>query len=186
MRRNSGILALALVVSFAVSACGGSSASDTVNNAIANASRAASAAASAASANAGETTAAGGSVDCSGITKDDAAKFLVWTQVLAQVTSPDNVAAIKAKQISDYTPEAMTALLGRLAVLKGHPAAGLADPADSLDFFAKANDLVAAMVAADAPTSAQLAEYATATGGVAGVIGKQLPVNAALGQYCKF
>jgi len=186
MRRTSGIAALSVVVTLALTACGGSSASDTLNNAISNASKAASVAASAASANAGETApAAGSSVDCSGITKDDLAKYLVYTQVLAQVRTADTVAALKAKQFSDYTPEAMSAILAKLAVLAGHPATGFGDPAESLAYFTKANSLVAAMIAADAPTQAQLDEYKTALGGTAAAIGKQLPVNASIAQYCK-
>jgi hypothetical protein len=186
MRRTSGIAALSAVVALALTACGGSSASDTLNNAISNASKAASVAASAASANAGETAPANaGSVDCSGITKDDLAKFLVYTQVMAQATSADTVAAIKAKQISDYTPAAMSAILAKLGVLAGHPAPGFADPADSLAYFAKANDLLAAMIAADSPSQAQLDEYAAATGGTASAIGKQAQINASIAQYCK-
>jgi hypothetical protein len=174
------------VAALALSACGGSSASATLNNAIANASKAASVAASAASANAGETApASGGSVDCSGITKDDLAKYLVYTQLLAQVKSADTVASLKAKQFSDYTPEAMSAILAKLGVLAGHPAAGFGDPADSLAYFTKANDALAAMIAADAPTKAQLDAYTAALGGTATAIGKQLPVNAAIAQYCK-
>lgn len=102
MRRNSGIAALIVVLGLALSACGGSSASDSVNNVIANASKAASAAASAASANAGETPAPNaGAVDCSGLTKDDLAKYLVYTQVLAQVRSTSSVAAVKAERVID-------------------------------------------------------------------------------------
>jgi hypothetical protein len=168
-----------------LAACGGGAVSDKVNGAISNASKAASIAASAASANAGETPATGG-VDCSGLSKEDLAKFLVYTQLLAQVRSADSVATIKGKQFTDYTPEAMSAILTKLGVLAGHPATGFADPADSLAYFTKANDLVAAMVAADAPTQAQIDEYTAALGGTAAAIGKQLPINAAVGQYCKF
>lgn len=187
--RGPGLVVGAVVgLGLTLTACGGSSPSDTAQSLIARASSAASVAESAASANAGESSApaVGGDLDCSGITKDVTAKFIVFTQVLAGAGSKDAVDGLRSGQLTSYTPDGMDEVLAKLEVLRGHPATGFGDPGASIDYFTQVNKLMRAMIEADSVSQAQIDAYTAATGSPAQVIGKQLPINAALSQYCKF
>ena len=187
MSRVLGLAAVGLGLVLTTSACGGSaSPSSVASNAISRAQSVAAAASSAAAAAGGDSSspAAGGTVDCSALTKDDLAKFLVYTQVLAQIRTPDTLAAIKAKSMTDYTPESLAAILDKLQVLAGHPAPGMGDPGAAVDFYVKANDSVKAMLDSATVTQAQLDAYQAQVGGVASILGKQVAINAAIGTNC--
>lgn len=188
MSRVLGLAAVGLGLVLTTSACGGSaSPSSVASNAISRAQSVAAAASSAAAAAGGDSSspaAAGGAVDCSALTKDDLAKFLVYTQVLAQIRTPDTLAAIKAKSMTDYTPESLAAILDKLQVLAGHPAPGMGDPGAAVDFYVKANDSVKAMLDSASVTQAQLDAYQAQVGGVASILGKQVAINAAIGTDC--
>lgn len=127
----------------------------------------------------------GGAVDCSALTKDDLAAYLVDTQLLGQVRDQTSVQALRDHTLGSYDPSAFAAILTKLQVLAGHSAAGFGDPADSIAFFTKANDIVGRMVAStgDVPQSL-FDEYTAAVGNASAVISKQLPINAALSEYC--
>jgi len=183
---NRAFPAAVAATAFALSltACGGGSVQSTASSLVARASSAASAAASAASAAASEAPATG-TVDCGTLTKDDMGTWIVDTQLLIGAgRSKDGVASLKSQQVSDYTPDKFAAILAKLDVLKGHGAVGFDDPTASLDFFAHLNDLMGTMLAGSDVTQAQLDEYSAAVGDTASAIGKQLPINAALSQYC--
>ena len=189
MSRLLALAALGLGVVVTTTACGGSaSPSQAASSALSRVQSAAAAASSAAAAAGGDSSspapAAGGAVDCSAITKDDLAKFLVYTQILAQIRTPDTVAAIKSKSITDYTPESFAAILAKLQVLAGHPAAGMGDPGAALDFYAKANDSAKALLDSASVTQAQLDAYQAQVGGVASILSKQVAINAAIGESC--
>ena len=187
MSRVLGLAAVGLGLVLTTSACGGSaSPSSVASNAISRAQSVAAAASSAAAAAGGDSSspAAGGTVDCSALTKDDLAKFLVYTQVLAQIRTPDTLAAIKAKSMTDYTPESLAAILDKLQVLAGHPAPGMGDPGAAVDFYVEANDSVKAMLDSASVTQAQLDAYQAQVGGVASILGKQVAINAAIGTNC--
>ena len=187
MSRVLGLAAVGLGLVLTTSACGGSaSPSSVASNAISRAQSVAAAASSAAAAAGGDSSspAAGGTVDCSALTKDDLAKFLVYTQVLAQIRTPDTLAAIKAKSMTDYTPESLAAILDKLQVLAGHPAPGMGDPGAAVDFYVEANDSVKAMLDSATVTQAQLDAYQAQVGGVASILGKQVAINAAIGTNC--
>ena len=130
-------------------------------------------------------TPADGGVDCASLSREDLASYLVYTQVLAQVRDQSTVQALRDHSFSDYTPEKFAAILTELEVLAGHPASGFGDPADSLAYFTRANDILAPLVASsgDVP-QASLDEYTAAIGDVGTAISKQLPINAAISQYC--
>ena len=129
--------------------------------------------------------AASGSVDCAGLTKEDLAAYLVDTQLMAQVRDQASVQALRDHSLGDYTPEKFAAILAKLQVLRGHPAAGFGDPAGSLDYYKQANDLLGQILATtgDVPQGL-LDEYRSAVGDTSAVIAKQLPINAALSEYC--
>jgi hypothetical protein len=188
MSRLLALAALGLGVIVSTTACGGSaSPSQAASSVLSRAQSAAAAASSAAAAAGGDSSspaAAGGAVDCSAITKDDLAKFLVYTQILAQISTPDTVAAIKSKSITDYTPESFAAILAKLQVLAGHPAPGMGDPAAALEFYGKANDSAKALLDSASVTQAQLDAYQAQVGGVASILGKQVAINAAIGENC--
>ena len=131
------------------------------------------------------TAAAEGDVDCGSLSREDLASYLVYTQVLAQVRDQSTVQALRDHSFSDYTPEKFAAILAELQVLAGHPAVGFGDPADSLAYFTKANDILAGILAmsGDVP-QASLDEYTSAIGDVGTAISKQLPINAAISVYC--
>jgi len=188
MSRLLALAALSLGVVVTTTACGGSaSPSQAASSVLSRAQSAAAAASSAAAAAGGDSSSpapAGGAVDCSALTKDDLAKFLVYTQILAQIRTPDTLTAIKEKSITDYTPESFAAILAKLQVLAGHPAAGMGDPGAALDFYAKANDSVKALLDSASVTQAQLDAYQAQVGGVSSILGKQVAINAAIGESC--
>lgn len=128
-----------------------------------------------------------GAADCSALTSDDLAKYLVYTQVLAQVTDQDQVQTLRDQSFTDYTPEAFAAILVKLhAVLDGHSSDIFGDPQESLDFYDQANDIVGRMIASPDPVPQELFdEYTALTGGDASaMISKQLPVNATIDELC--
>jgi hypothetical protein len=184
MKRAIPAAVVTAALTLSLTACGGGSVQSTASSLVARASSAASAAASAASAAASEAPSTG-TVDCGTLTKDDLGKWIVYTQLLIGAgKSKDGVASLKSQQVSDYTPDKFAAILAKLDVLKGHGALGFDDPTASLDFFAHLNDLMGTMIAGSDVTQAQRDEYAAAAGSTGSAIGKQLPVNAALSQYC--
>jgi hypothetical protein len=137
---------------------------------------------------AGNTTAAkpaSGDLDCSGLTKEDRADFIVSTQLLAQVRDQSTLDAIRNKTVGNYTPDSFAAVLAKMQFLAGHGVPGLGDPADSLAFYAKANDSVRALLAisGDVP-KADFDAYQAQVGGASSVVMKQLPINAAISEYC--
>jgi hypothetical protein len=183
----------AVVTALVLTACGGakdaaSSAIDRAQSAASEAGDAASSAAAAVSsaAAAASSAAAGtGDVDCSALTKDDVAKFVVYTQLLAQAGSADSIDLLRKGGVTDYTPEGMATVLDHMGVLKGHPGPGQPDPAAAIDYFAQANELVGQMVAASgAPTQAQLDAYTAAIVDVPTALKNQLAINLSLGTSC--
>jgi hypothetical protein len=136
------------------------------------------------------TTAGGadaGTADCSALTPDDLARYVVYTQVLAQVTDQGQVQVLRDQSFTDYTPEAFAALLVKLhAVLDGQSSDTFGDPQESLDFYDQANEIVGRMIASSDPVPQELFdEYNALTGGdPTAMISKQLPINATLSELC--
>ena len=98
------------------------------------------------------------------------------------------MATLKAGSFGNYTPDSMAAILTRMhAALDGHPVATFGDPKDSIAFYEKLNDSVRAMFAATPPVPKQMIDdYVTFSGGVQGVIARQLAINASLSETCHF
>jgi len=136
--------------------------------------------------NAGDAGAAG-AADCSVLTPDDVAKYVVYTQVLSQVNDQAQVQVLRDRSFTDYTPEAFAAILVKLhTVLDGHSSDIFGDPQESLDFYEQANEIVGHMIAAPDPVPQDLFdEYTALTGGdPTALIGKQLPINGTLDELC--
>jgi hypothetical protein len=175
-----------VVTALVLTACGGakdaaSSAIDRAQSAASQAGDAASSAAAAASSAAAGT----GDVDCSALTQDDVAKFVVYTQLLAQAGSADSIDLLRTGAATDFTAEGMATVLDHLRVLEGHPGPGQPDPKAAIDYFARANELVGQMVAASgAPTQAQLDAYEAAIVDVPTALKNQLAINLSLGTSC--
>jgi hypothetical protein len=128
-----------------------------------------------------------GAADCSALTADDAAKYVVYTQVLSQVTDQAQVQVLRDQSFTDYTPEAFAAILVKLhTVLDGHSSDVFGDPQESLDFYDQANEIVGRMIASPDPVPQDLFdEYTALTGGdPTAMISKQLPINATLSELC--
>ena len=135
----------------------------------------------------GDGSAAAGAADCSVLTADDAAKYVVYTQVLSQVTDQGQVQVLRDQSFTDYTPEAFAAILVKLhTVLDGHSSDAFGDPQESLDFYDQANEIVGRMIASPDPVPQDLFdEYTALTGGdPTAMISKQLPINATLSELC--
>jgi hypothetical protein len=115
--------------------------------------------------------------DCAGLTKNDMAKYLVYTQIVAQVRDANSLEGIKAGTIADYSPEKLDAILAKMSFLTG-------DPASAVLFFQKADASIAALMSGT-PTAADFQAYQTQIGGISGVIRQQLVLNQAIGTSCK-
>jgi hypothetical protein len=186
MRRPLACLA-ATALSIALVGCSSSAGSSVVDAAKSAASAAASAASSVAS-QASDTSApltgdssSGASpagADCSALTRTDLAKFIVYTQLLAQVRDKNGVAAMAAGGMADYTPQKFDQIVQKLSFLSSDPQAGPA-----LAALQKANDTVKTL-AAGSPTQADFAKYQADTGGVAGVLKDQVAVTVGLSKLC--
>jgi hypothetical protein len=166
------VLAAAVVLAVSLAACssgGGTTAAGTTS-APAPGSTASSTPAGSSS------TPASGSGDCSALTKDDMAKYLVYTQIVAQVRDASMIDTIKSGTLTDYTPDKLDAILAKMSFLQG-------DGAAAVQFFQKADASVATMISGT-PTAADFAAYQTQTGGIAGVLKQQLAINLAVGTAC--
>jgi hypothetical protein len=159
-----------LVVPLAACSSGGSTTAAGTSSAPAPASSAASTPSDSGS------TPASGSGDCSALTKDDMAKYIVYTQIVAQVRDAGMIDTIKSGTLTDYTPDKLDAILAKMSFLQG-------DGATAVQFFQKADASIAAMLSGT-PTAADFAAYQKQTGGIAGVLKQQLAINLAIGTTC--
>lgn len=126
-----------------------------------------------------------GDADCSTLSDDDIAQYLIATQLLAQVSTADQVASIRDQTIGNYVPERFAAVLVKLRALVGGTASDVfGDPDAALDSWEQANTKMAAMLAAADPTPQEMLDDYVALGDVATKLGWQLPINAPLSEIC--
>jgi len=124
----------------------------------------------------------GGAIDCSSITKEDAATFAIYAQLFAQVRTVD---ALMGMNAVGYTPEQMAALLDTLDGLKGTEGEVYGKPDEALVVFRTANDTYAAIFAkGDSATDADFAPLNELEPDVAAWINAQASVLDALNQAC--
>jgi hypothetical protein len=123
-----------------------------------------------------------GTLDCAAIDKDKVAEYSVYVQLLAQLTSTDQ---LESFAMMGYTPEKFDAALDNLEPVRSLGAGQFGDPGEALDFYRELNDTVAGLVAkGDAVSQADVDAYSAQSGGVDNVIMKQLAINAPLSEAC--
>jgi len=126
-----------------------------------------------------------GDADCSSLSDDDIAQYLIATQLLAQVSTAEQVASIRDQTVGNYVPADFAAVLVKLRALVGGSANEVfGDPDAALDSWEQANTKMAAMLAAADPTPQEMLDDYVALGDVATKLGWQLPINAPLSEIC--
>jgi hypothetical protein len=122
----------------------------------------------------------GGPVDCAAILA--AAEALVGLQLLAQLTTPENVASIKSKQIGNLDLDKMLAALGTMHALDGYSSV-LGDPKAAIDFYEKAAQAAKALFAMEPVTQAAIDAFNKENvGSVADFLGRQVAISGAVGE----
>lgn len=125
---------------------------------------------------------AGGSIDCSSLTPEDVATFAVWTQLFAQVRTPDAMVGMTGM---GYDPAQMAAYLDVLDGLKGTEGEVYGKPDEALVVFRTANDTYAAIVEkGDAATEADFAPLNETYPDAQAWIQAQASIFDALNQAC--
>ena len=128
------------------------------------------------------TAQAAGDMDCTSITGTEAAQFVIWTQLFAQVRSVDGLQTMATLQ---YTPEQMSAILDKLDGLKGVEGPVYGKPDDALVVMRTANDTYATIISkGDAATDADFAPITALEPDTASWIKAQAAISTALGAAC--
>ena len=119
-----------------------------------------------------------GKVDCAAI--KTAAQQLLMVQFLAQLNTPDTIAAVKAKQIGNLDLDAFLAGMHQLHALDAY-ASALGDPKPAIDFYEKAGAAAQVLFATNPMTQAAIDTYNLNVGTVTDFLGHQLPITGAIG-----
>jgi hypothetical protein len=123
-----------------------------------------------------------GTIDCAAIDGEKVAEYGLYVQLLAQLTTTDQLSSFTS---IGYTPEKFDAALDNLEPVRSVGEGQFGNPAEALDFYRGLNDTVAELLAmGDAVTQADVDAYAAQAGGVDNVILKQLAINAPLSDAC--
>ena len=122
---------------------------------------------------------AGGTVDCTAI--KSAAVQLISIQLLAQLTTPDNVASIKGKEMGNLDLDAFLAAMKTLHTLDGY-ASPLGDPKAAIDAYEAAAKAAKVLFATDPVTQAAIDVYAKNVGPVSTFLGHQVAIAGAMDQ----
>jgi hypothetical protein len=171
------VVGTVLIAALATSACGGGASSTSAGSSPAPAGSSASAP--------GTPSTLGGADGCAALSKDEIAKYALYAQLFPQVRSQSIVDSLRAGSITDYTPDAFAATLEKLQFLRGRGVPGLGDPGPSLDYYARVNDALKALLAESDPVPQPAFDtYSAVVGSIPESLGKQLPINAALSELC--
>lgn len=162
-------IALTTLLVVIVAACSGGSSATNPPGAAGSAAASQTAAASAPAGN--------GKVDCTAIKA--AAVHLLDIQLLAQLTTPDAVASIKAKEIGNYDPDAFLAALHTLHALDGY-GGPLGDPKAAIDFYETAGQAAKVLFATDPMTQAAIDTYNKNVGSIGDFLGHQTAIAGAM------
>jgi hypothetical protein len=119
-----------------------------------------------------------GKVDCAAI--KTAAQELLSVQLLAQLTTPDAIASIKAKQIGSLDLDTFLAAMHTLHALDSYSSV-LGDPKAAIDFYEKAGAAAKVLFATDPMTQAAIDTYNQNVGTVGDFIGHQSAISGAMG-----
>lgn len=120
---------------------------------------------------------AGGQVDCASVTA--ATAQLLAVQLLAQLTTPDAIEAIKTKQIGNLDLDKFLAAMGDLHALDGQTSV-LGDPKAAIDVYQKAAKAAKVLFATEPVTQAAIDTYNSNVGTVADFIGHQAAIAGAI------
>jgi hypothetical protein len=118
-----------------------------------------------------------GKVDCTTIKA--AAVQLLSVQLLAQMTTPDAVASIKAKEIGSLDLDAFLSAMHDLHALDGY-SSPLGDPKAAIDFYETAGKAAQVLFATDPMTQAAIDTYNKDVGTVGDFLGHQTAIAGAM------
>jgi hypothetical protein len=125
---------------------------------------------------------ASGDLDCGTITGEQVAKFVIWSQLFAQVRTVDG---LQTMATLGYTSTDMAALLDQLDHLKGVEGEVYGTPDDALVLFRTANDTFGAIIAkGDAATDADFAPLDDLAPDATAWINAQASISTALNAAC--
>jgi len=119
----------------------------------------------------------GGKVDCAEI--KTAAQQLLSIQLLAQLNSPENVAAVKDGTIGNYDSAAFLDGMKTLHQLDGY-SSPLGDPKAAIDAYEAAAQQAQTLLDADPPTQDALDAYMASIGTTAEFLGHQTAISGAM------
>lgn len=123
---------------------------------------------------------AGGKVDCTKMKA--AAAQLIGIQLLAQLTTPENVASIKSQAMGNLDIDALLSALGDLHALDG-VSSPFGDTKASIAAYEKAAKAAKALFAMNPVTQAAIDAYnKDNVGTVADFLGKQVAISGAMGE----
>jgi hypothetical protein len=118
-----------------------------------------------------------GQVDCAKL--NSAAGPLLMLQLLAQLTTPDNIASIKAKQVGNLDLDVFLAAMHDLHALDSY-SSPLGDPKAAIDIYEKAGTAAKMLFATDPMTQAAIDTYNQNVGTVTEFLGHQVAIAGAL------
>jgi hypothetical protein len=119
-----------------------------------------------------------GSVDCAAISA--AAQQLLAIQLLAQLSTPETVEAIRDKQIGNLDLDAFLAAMDDLHALDSF-SGPLGDPRTAIDTYQKAARAAKVLFAADPVTQAAIDAYKQNVGPITDFIGHEAAISVAIG-----
>lgn len=175
-----------LACALSLTACGGSSSS---NTAAAPADTAAASANTIGSNESNDTTdtatpAATGNVDCAYLRDPANQGAFLGLQLIAQIKRQSVVDSIKTGPLT-FDPAQLNAFLQKLAPLGGQSYPPFGDPKKAIDLFLASNAKAAELLAIDGPVpQAKFDELAAVTGETAAFIGAQASIGPALDANC--
>lgn len=174
MRRPILVVAAALVLA----GCGGGTAAPTSTSSLPPAP-----AASSTGPAESPTAQPAGGAGCESLTRDDVARFALMAQLFPQIRDEGTLTPVRDGTLGAYSPEDYAAILAKLQFLRGREAP-VGSPDESLDYYARVNDALAALLASGSPSTADFTAYQAVVGDVAASLTKQLGVNSALEEAC--
>lgn len=164
-------LVLPVLLIAVLAACGSGGGGSTTTNPPANASPTA----------VGQPTQASGgnsTLDCAKI-KAAGADMIVAVQLLAQLTTPDNVELVKSKTIGNLDLDAFLADMHELHALDAYPSV-LGDPKAAIDAYEKAATAAKVLFATEPVTQAAIDTYNQNVGTLTDFLGHQAAISAAM------
>jgi len=118
-----------------------------------------------------------GQVECAAITT--AGQQLFAVQLLAQLTTPDTIEAIRDKEIGNLDLDAFLSAMGELHALDAYTSP-LGDPKAAIDVYEKAGAAAKVLFATEPITQAAIDTYNQNVGTVGDFLGRQIAISGAI------